>query len=149
VKIKLIFLPVILLMFLFLIGGIGYTESKIPHDFKYSLSTRKMNYENQVIFNHSQHAMDYKITCADCHHQLEQGATAVDENCLDCHGNKAIRSAQQSRLISEEKRAQPYLIVLHDMCVGCHKELKVNDSYSRVPVACWRCHIRKKKSISK
>jgi hypothetical protein len=32
---------------------------------------------------------------------------------------------------------------LHQMCVGCHKEVKANSAYSAVPVACWRCHIRK------
>ena len=147
-KIKLKFLMVILSIFLFQIYGIGYTESEIPYFFKYSLSTRNMNTENQVIFNHSKHAMEYKITCVDCHHQLEPGAEAVGENCLDCHGSKAIRSAQQNQRISKEKRAQPYLIALHDMCVGCHKELKANSSYSKVPVACWGCHIRKKKSRS-
>jgi len=148
VKIKLKFLMAILSIFLFQICGIGYAESEIPYLFKYSLSTRNMNTENQVIFNHSKHAMEYKITCVDCHHQLEPGAEAVGENCLDCHGSKAIRSAQQNRRISKEKRAQPYLIALHDMCVGCHKELKAYDPYSRVPVACWGCHIRKKKSRS-
>ena len=101
--IKLKFLTVILSMFLFLIGGVGYTESEIPHDFKYSLSTRNMNTENQVIFNHSKHAMEYKITCVDCHHQLEPGAEAVGENCLDCHGSKAIRSAQHTVIAMTNK----------------------------------------------
>jgi hypothetical protein len=35
---------------------------------------------------------------------------------------------------------------LHQMCVECHKEIKANSSYSGVPVACWRCHVREKKS---
>ena len=147
-KIKLKFLIVILSIFLFQICGFGYAKSEIPYVFKYSLSTRKVNTENQVIFSHSKHAMEYKITCVDCHHQLESGAEAVNENCLDCHGSKAIRNNPPNRRSPKEKRVQPYLVVLHDMCVGCHKELKANGSYSKVPVACWGCHIRKQKSGS-
>ena len=145
-KIKLILLTVILSIFLFQIYGIGYTESEIPYVFKYSLSTRNMNTANQVVFNHSKHAMDYKVTCVNCHHQLEAGAGAVNENCIDCHGKEAIRINQQNRRIPGEKRAQPYLIALHQMCIECHKEVKANNSYSTVPVACWRCHNREKKS---
>jgi hypothetical protein len=146
VKIKLTILTVILSIFLFQIYEIGNAESEIPYVFKYSLSTRNMNYQNQVIFNHSRHAMDYKITCVNCHHQLEAGAGAVNETCRDCHGRKTIRINQQNRLVPGEKRAQPYLIVLHKICVECHKEVKASTSYSTVPVACWRCHIREKKS---
>ena len=145
-KIKFILLTVSLSIFLFQIYGIGYAESEIPYVFKYSLSTRNMNTENQVIFNHSGHAMDYKITCVNCHHQLEAGAGAVNETCLDCHGREAIRTNRQNRRVPGEERAQSYLIALHKMCVDCHKEIKVDNSYSTVPVACWRCHIREKKS---
>jgi len=146
VKIKLIFLTVIFSSFLFQSYEIGNAESEIPYVFKYSLSTRSMNTENQVVFNHSKHAMDYKITCVNCHHQLEAGAGAVNENCIDCHGRKAFRINQQNRPVPGEKRARPYLIALHKMCVECHKEVKANNSYSTVPVACWRCHNREKKS---
>ena len=142
--IKIKFLTTILSVCLFLICGIGYTESEIPYVFKYSLPTRNLNAQHSVVFNHSKHAMEYKITCVDCHHQLEPGAEAVGENCLDCHGRKAIRINQQNRRIPGEKRAQPYLIALHKMCVECHKEIKANNSYSTVPVACWRCHNREK-----
>ena len=139
---------VIFSIFLFLICGFGHAESEIPYVFNYSLSTRNINYERSVLFKHSKHAMEYKITCVDCHHELEPGAEAVEQNCLDCHGSKAIRKNRQNRLSPGEKRAQPYLIVLHDMCVGCHKELKAHDPYSGVPVACWRCHVRERKSRS-
>ena len=140
------FIAVVLTIIALGLSGIGYAGSEIPYVFKYSFSTHSKNYEHSVIFNHARHSMEYKIACVNCHHQLEPGAEAVEENCLDCHGTKAIRNNQQTRPISKEKRVQPYLIVLHDMCVECHKEVKANDSYSKVPVSCWRCHIRGKKS---
>ena len=143
--IKIKFPAVILSILLFLSCGIVYAEAEIPYVYKYSLSTRNKDTINSVIFNHAKHAMGYKIACVDCHHQLEAGAEAVKESCLDCHGSKAIRSTQHTQLDSGGKRAQPYLIVLHEMCVDCHKEVKANHLYSKVPVACWRCHVRKKK----
>ncbi|MEE4265159.1 MAG: cytochrome c3 family protein, partial [Desulfobacteraceae bacterium] len=76
------FLATILSIFLFLICGIGFAESEIPHVFKYSLSTRNKHYQHSAVFNHSKHAMEYKITCADCHHQLEPGDKAVEESCI-------------------------------------------------------------------
>lgn len=144
--IKIKFIAVVSSIIVLRLYGLGYAESEIPYVFKYSFSTHSKNYEHSVIFNHSKHAMEYKITCVDCHHQLEAGAEAVEENCLDCHGTQAIRNNQQDQRIPKEKRVQPYLIVLHDMCVECHKEVKANDSYSKVPVSCWRCHVREKKS---
>jgi hypothetical protein len=146
VKMKFKFLTFTLSIFLFQICALGYAESEIPHVFKYSFSTSIKYDEHSVTFNHAKHAMEYKITCVACHHELEAGAAAVEENCLGCHGTKAIRNNQQKRRISKEKRAQPYLIVLHDMCVRCHKEIKANNPYLKVPVSCWRCHIRGKKS---
>ena len=63
----------------------------------------------------------------------------------DDNGRKALEKTQGTRRLPKEKRAQPYLIVLHDMCIECHKEIKANDSYANIPVACWRCHVRKKR----
>ena len=142
--IKVKFQIVTLSILLFQICGIGYTESEIPYVFKYSLSKPDKNYKHSVIFNHSKHAMENKITCVSCHHELEPGAEAVEESCLDCHGSKAIRN-QRNRNIAKEEKVRTYLIVLHDMCVECHKEIKANNPYAKVPVACWRCHVRKKK----
>jgi hypothetical protein len=127
--------------------GIGFTESEIPLILKYEFPVfnKQIYSSHSATFAHSTHAMEYKITCVRCHHTLEPGAIAVEESCLDCHGRKAIRNQRDQR-IPREKRAQPYLIALHRMCIECHKEVKANNSYSTVSVACWRCHIRKKKS---
>jgi len=127
--------------------GYGFTDSQIPLVLNYELPFNPYNYaSNTVTFEHATHVMEYKITCVKCHHTLESGAIAVEESCLECHGKKAI-SNQRDQNVPKEKRAQPYLIVLHNMCIDCHKKIKANNRNVKVkvPVACWRCHIRKKK----
>ena len=124
---------------------IGFTESEIPLILKYEFPVfnKQIYSSHSATFAHSTHAMEYKITCVQCHHTLEPGAIAVEESCLDCHGRKAIRNQRDQR-IPREERAQPYLIVLHDMCIDCHKQIKTSNPHVGLPVACWRCHIRKK-----
>jgi predicted RNA-binding Zn-ribbon protein involved in translation (DUF1610 family) len=125
--------------------GFGFAESQVPLVLKYELSFNPYTYASHAVtFGHARHAMEYKITCVKCHHTLEPGAIAIEKSCLECHGNKAIRN-QRDRNVPKEERVQPYLIVLHNMCINCHKEIKINNRYFKVPVACWRCHIRKKR----
>ena len=135
-------LPILLLQFY----GIGYTESEITKVFKYEfpVANKRVYKSHTVTFAHSKHAMEFKITCVQCHHTLEPGATAAEKTCMDCHGSKALRD-QRNRRVPGEKSIQPYLIALHGMCIDCHKEVKEHNPDLRVPLACWRCHIRKKR----
>lgn len=125
--------------------GFGFTDSQIPSVLKYELPFNTYNYASHTVtFGHATHVMDYNITCVKCHHTLESGAIAVEESCLECHGKKAI-SNQRDRNVPKEKWAQPYLIALHNMCIDCHRDIKKYNAHVRAPLACWRCHIRKKK----
>jgi RecJ-like exonuclease len=137
---------VILSILLFQIGGIGHTESEITTVFEYEfpVAGKRMYNSHSVTFTHAKHAMEYKITCVRCHHMLEPGAIAVDESCRDCHGREVI-SNLRNQGATREKKVQSYLIVLHAMCIDCHKAIKTNNSQVRVPLACWQCHIRKNK----
>jgi hypothetical protein len=141
-------LTLILAVLLFQVDGIGHAESEISHVFEYDLpvANERAYKRHTATFTHSKHAMDYNITCVRCHHTLEPGATAVDESCRDCHGSEA-RTSLRNQGVPGEERGQPYLIAIHDMCVDCHKEIKANNPQVKVPLACWRCHIRKKSSI--
>ena len=132
---------------LLLLGhGIGCTESEIPKVYKYEfpVALKRLYKSHTVTFAHSRHAMEFKITCVQCHHTLEPGAVAVENPCIDCHGTEARRN-QQNRPIPREERVLPYLIALHDMCADCHKAVKKNNPHVGVPLACWRCHVRQKK----
>jgi len=142
VKFLIVILPILLLQ----IYGIGYAESEITTVFKYEfpVAHKRIYKSHTVTFAHSKHAMEYKITCFGCHHTLEPGAIAVEETCRDCHGSKAI-SNQRNRRAPGEERIQPYLPALHDMCIDCQQEIKKYNSNVKVPLACWWCHIRKKK----
>jgi predicted RNA-binding Zn-ribbon protein involved in translation (DUF1610 family) len=98
------FLTVFILQFY----GIGYAESGITTVFEYEfpVAHKRLYKSHTVTFAHSKHAMEFKITCAQCHHTLEPGATAVEEACIDCHGSKALRD-QRNRRSPGEKRIQP------------------------------------------
>lgn len=138
-------LTVILPVLLFQVDGVGRAQSEIPYVFEYELpvANQQAYKRHTATFSHSKHAMDYDITCVRCHHTLEQGATAVDESCRDCHGSEALTNLRKQG-VPREETGQPYLIALHDMCVDCHKEIKANNPGVKVPLACWRCHIREK-----
>lgn len=144
VKILIVILPILFLQ----IYGIGHAESDIATVFKYEFPVAhgRMYTSHRVTFAHSKHAMEYKITCVRCHHTLDEGAVAVEETCADCHANKNFRRYGEARLIIPEKdRMEYYILAIHDQCIACHREIKKYNSHVRVPLACWGCHIRKKK----
>ena len=131
-----------------LLCGIGFTESEIPFVFKHDLSVvnDRLYTSHSVTFTHAAHIMEYKITCVQCHHMLEPGATAVEERCADCHEGTDMRNYAGAReIISDEERIEYYILAIHDQCINCHKETKQHSGVAKVPVACWGCHIRKKK----
>ena len=94
-----------------------------------------------VYFDHSKHLnKEYGLgfPCKKCHHELktpEQMPTA----CTACHTrNKTDDDAQ---LV--EKNLPPRLkVAFHNLCRGCHTELK--RKYKGVPPTseCGRCHIK-------
>lgn len=139
----------------------GYTESQsqIPLVVKYELPFNKSTYSSHsVTFAHSTHAMERRIACIQCHHELEKGAIAVKKTCKDkdCHANTEMRSFLQAENIPKEKRKDYYFLAIHDQCINCHKEVRKYDEWTKAkevrkygewtkaPVGCWRCHAFKK-----
>ena len=85
--------------------AIGYAGSEVPKVLTYELWFNKSTYAgHSVTFAHATHAMNYKIACIRCHHMLEQGATAVEETCQDCHTNTEMRSFPKAESIPAESR---------------------------------------------
>ena len=142
---RLKFLILVLMVFLFQIGGHCWAESEIPLVFKYELPVvNEKKYDSHTVtFTHAAHVATYKITCIQCHHTLEEGATAVEETCMDCHEDTDMRSVMQGRTIPEDERIEYYILTLHDQCIQCHKGIKQYSRNAKAPVACFQCHIRK------
>ena len=135
----------ILLVFL-PIAGAGHADDEIPPVIRYELYSFRASQTHTVIFNHAEHAGGYRIACIRCHHTLEEGATAVEENCVDCHADTDLRKYFAPRpSMSPEKRLEYHILALHDQCITCHKEIRKSDSYAVPPVACFGCHVREKK----
>ena len=147
-KVKRRFPTVLLALLLFQIGGIGQTESDIPLVFEYDLRVvnERIYAAHYATFAHGRHAMEYNIACVECHHTLEEGSTAVEETCSDCHEGTERRNYGALRTITpEDERMEYYIIAFHAQCIICHKEIKKHNQNVQVPVACWGCHVRKKK----
>jgi hypothetical protein len=143
-----VYLQMVLLSFLFLlIGTVGYAESDIPMIIQYNLKSAREAESHSVTYKHQAHISEYRISCFHCHHTLEPGAAAVEETCADCHTNTDLRGYYKAEPSgSQEKRLEYHILALHDQCINCHKEIKANNRFAVTPpVACWKCHVRKKK----
>lgn len=99
-------------------------------------------YAGPVTFNHLGHASDQQIACNRCHHTLNEGDTAVEEHCSDCHAEQGFVRGSEAGGVDEETMLEHYLNALHRQCIGCHRELKIEDRQRKVPLGCTECHDR-------
>ncbi|MBN1842196.1 MAG: cytochrome c3 family protein [Deltaproteobacteria bacterium] len=101
-----------------------------------------------VTFTHKKHNVDYKISCADCHHVYECGKNVWKEGndvqkCDVCHSQaKAPTGKDAPKLSKKEKIAKYHYSAIHENCVGCHKDLKKAGKPTG-PTACKQCHPQK------
>lgn len=103
---------------------------------------------NLVEFTHAKHAVDYKISCGECHHDkdgkaLELKAGDDVQGCGECH-NKFKKDKKNKKDIMVHENA------LHRNCIDCHKEIniKAGDPKGRkgpAPTSCGKCHTKIKK----
>lgn len=95
-----------------------------------------------VPFNHTTHAEDYGIACADCHHDYQDGKNIWKEGdpacpCSSCHTNLEIKGEKK---LSEEDQKLNLKLAYHGNCVECHKAKKKEDAATTAPVTCTSCH---------
>jgi cytochrome c553 len=98
-----------------------------------------------VDFTHKKHNIDYKIACADCHHDYKDGKNVWKEGeavkgCDECHKEaKAPTGADAPKLSKAEKIKTYYYSAIHENCAGCHKKLKA-EAKPTGPTTCAKCH---------
>lgn len=99
-----------------------------------------------VTFPHKKHAIDYKVTCGQCHHD-DAGDPRTDlnmgdsvESCIDCHAEPG--QSPRGAKLSKTDRLEYHADVLHDNCRGCHKQHKKEGGSGAAPTACSKCHLR-------
>jgi hypothetical protein len=120
------------------------TVDEIPDVFDYTFEDADpiKIYAGPVTFAHRRHTSDHQITCNRCHHTLNEGDTAVQEHCRDCHTEPGFVRGREAEDMDEEMLLEHYLNALHAQCIGCHRELKMEDRQRKIPLGCTECHDR-------
>ncbi len=104
-----------------------------------------------VEFTHQKHAVDYGISCGDCHHDKD-GKPLADlkagddvQKCSECH-NKFKKDKKNKKDIMVHENA------MHKNCIDCHKafnkEKNPKDKKGMkgpAPASCGKCHKKMKK----
>ena len=98
-----------------------------------------------VVFTHEKHLEDYDIACDECHHVYENGKNVWEEGmpvakCEACHNEKTVRGESK---LSPELKKKNLKLAFHRNCQKCHRKLKREDSQSKAPTVCTKCHTKK------
>jgi len=117
----------------FLTAGM-LTAASAPDEVVIENKGYKADKKGRVNLTHKKHSEDYKVLCADCHHQYENGKNVWKDadpvkKCIDCHDPEA-----------KKDNADKLQNAFHKNCQGCHKELKDKEApYKK----CNDCHEKK------
>ncbi len=92
-----------------------------------------------VGLTHKKHNIDYKIGCADCHHDYKDGKNIWKEGdkvakCVDCHAMKKKGPAKKQHKLKN---------AMHKNCQGCHKKLAKEKKPTGPSKKCNDCHTGK------
>lgn len=103
-----------------------------------------------VEFHHSKH---FTFDCKKCHHKWEGKTHIPGCRTTDCHDNFTPPKKPTKFLSYTETGIKYYKYAYHQMCVGCHKEMKIKRkamemSYTVLkdklpktgPTGCVECH---------
>jgi hypothetical protein len=98
-----------------------------------------------VGFTHENHEKKYKIACDECHHVYENGKNVWKEGmpvlkCEVCHNEGTVKG--ETKLPPDVKKKNLKL-AFHGNCRDCHRKLKRENSESKAPTVCSKCHSRK------
>lgn len=99
----------------------------------------KSDRKGPVTFTHRKHALDYKVSCWDCHHEFKDGKNvwAPWENtspCSECHD--PVKT--QDKVWNLQK-------AFHVNCKNCHQDLAAKKMKTGPYKKCFGCHKEEKK----
>jgi hypothetical protein len=99
-----------------------------------------------VLFTHESHEKKYQIACKECHHTYEDGKNVWKKGlpvskCEVCHNEGTVKG--ETKLPPDLKKKNLKL-AFHGNCRNCHRKLKKENSESKAPTVCSKCHSRKK-----
>lgn len=106
-----------------------------------------------VEFPHSRH---FTYDCRRCHHKWEGDARNLSCGTSNCHDLSAVSKTEGGKA-GKDLSSRYFKKAYHDQCIGCHKEIKANNSEIELskkelksklpksgPTGCVECHPRQK-----
>ena len=105
-----------------------------------------------VNFPHSTH---FSYKCQTCHHNWETDAPVVSCTTSGCHDLTESPLKSEKDNVTKELAIRYYKTAFHQMCISCHKELKIQNKKLEMsgktlteklpntgPVGCTECHVK-------
>jgi len=116
-------------------------KQDVPDEIMLDNKGYKKDKKGPVKFSHKKHNLDFKITCAECHHVYKDGKNVWKEgepveNCSKCHD-----ATKKNKKTKAMKLQNAY----HKNCKTCHKELGKEGKPTGPFKKCNKCHEKKKK----
>ena len=126
-------------------AGVAMATDKGPETITMDSKVYETHKKALVTFSHAKHNVDYKITCAECHHVYQDGKNVWKEGdevqkCEVCHtGAKAPKAKEGEPALSKEEKIKGYhYSAIHENCKECHKAAKKDGKAA--PTKCTECH---------
>lgn len=122
------------------ISSLAGDEEKGPADIMLTSESAK---PKPAQFPHKAHQEMEGVTCADCHHGMENGEmvpyTEGQEikKCQECHNPEVLAGKTKGKLELDTNKGAG-----HGLCLDCHKEMSQNDPELKAKkiTSCAVCH---------
>jgi Class III cytochrome C family len=132
---------------LFLVAAV-YAGTKPPVEME--ITAPYKHTKSPVVFHHQKHSKEYKLACAECHHDdkgkpltnLKEGDDV--KKCIDCHKKPGELKGKKAAGLSKKEKLEYHANALHENCIGCHKEYNKKNKTKKAPQKCTDCHPKKK-----
>lgn len=106
---------------------------------------------SEVVFPHAVH---FGYSCQECHHTWDKVSPIVGCSTSGCHDlDKAPKTEDGKPVKDPVMRVRYFKKAYHDMCIGCHKEIKMKNKEIEAtkaslgeklaptgPTGCNQCH---------
>ncbi len=98
----------------------------------------KTDKKGPVKLDHKKHNKEYKVACADCHHEYKDEKNVWKEGmpvkkCAECHNP-----------LKKEGKTLKLNVGYHKNCKTCHKKIVKEDPAKKAPFKkCTECHQKK------
>ena len=116
----------------------GFTISEDFNDIVLNNSGYKKDRRGPVKLSHTKHALEYGVSCWDCHHEYTDdkintwSPLSDTYACIECHDPLEVQD-----------NAMRLQTAYHMNCKGCHKELAVKHEKTGAYRKCLKCHEKK------